>query len=76
MVNEDQVKIERDYLERIGELENQIEGLANLVFVQQKAINSLQSATLKLSEDLDATLSQVVENRGALIEISKKLSRN
>lgn len=63
MVNEDQIMFERDSLERIGELEDQVKALTNLVFVQQEAINSLQDATVKLSEDLGKTLSHVLENR-------------
>ena len=75
MVNEDQTKFERGSLERIGELEDQVKALTNLVFVQQEAIKSLQNATVKLSENLDTTLSQVLENRTMLINISKHATR-
>ena len=75
MVNEDQTKFERGSLERIGELEDQVKALTNLVFVQQEAIKSLQNATVKLSENLDTTLSQVLENRTMLINMSKHATR-
>ena len=75
MVNEDQVEFERDSLERIGELEDQVKALTNLVFAQQEAINSLQDATVNLSEDLGKTLSHVLENRTILIDMSKHATR-
>lgn len=45
-----QINFERDALERIGELEDKVEKLSNLVFVLQKSIHSLQNHVTTISE--------------------------